>query len=462
MARLPLRDSFWDGKKKPFAIAIISTAILLILLFLANLSYLYGSLFKSGDRAHNINVLAVDFDGGVIGQALSAVYQELQNDQFPTLQFHSTAEYPTIIEVRNAVCRGDFWAAVVTQPGASARLAAALAGGSAASSYNSTDAVTYIWNAANYPAVQLGYVSGNMQTLIGATSAAYHTLSGAQAITELNTSSATAISAYSDPIRASNINIMVTTQGTRVFYNTLSMVMPILQQFFFLMAFNGISNQFHFYARLSTIRIIGMRFTISTIFTLLNSLTIAGYIWAFDESWDVSGTQFVLAWMTIWLYCHINFLVVDSATAFIPPSFLTFFLITWVILNVTSSIYPPALSPGFYHWGYALPAHETWAVLVQIYSRGCNNQLHRALPILFAWWVVGLGVAMAGVFVRNRAAAKAYAAVEARESELIAQGKIMREEEADVEMGEGAVLGWSSPLAKEIYHEPLVRRQTML
>lgn len=166
MARLTFRDSFWDGKKKPFAIAICSTAVLLLLLFLGNLSYLYGSLFNSGYRVHNINVLAVDFDGGIIGHSLSAVYQKLQSDEFPTLQFHSTVEYPTIIDVRNAVCKGKFWAAVVTQPGASDRLSAALAGGLAASNYNSSDSVTYIWNGANYPAVQLGDVSGNLETLV--------------------------------------------------------------------------------------------------------------------------------------------------------------------------------------------------------------------------------------------------------------------------------------------------------
>lgn len=115
MVRLAFRDSFRDGKKKPLAIAVCSIAVLLILLFLGNLSYLYGSLFKSSCRVHNINVLAVDFYRGIIGQSLSAVYQQLQGDESPTLQFHSTTEYPTIIDARNAICRGDLWAAAVTQ-----------------------------------------------------------------------------------------------------------------------------------------------------------------------------------------------------------------------------------------------------------------------------------------------------------------------------------------------------------
>lgn len=105
--RLAFRDSF-ETVKEPLAIAVCSIAVLLILLFLGNLSYLYGSLFKSSCRVHNINVLAVDFYRGIIGRSLSAVYQQLQGDESPTLQFHSTTEYPTIIDARNAICRGDY------------------------------------------------------------------------------------------------------------------------------------------------------------------------------------------------------------------------------------------------------------------------------------------------------------------------------------------------------------------
>lgn len=158
--------------------------------------------------------------------------------------------------------------------------------------------------------------------------AVYHALNGTQAMAVLNTSSAAAILVRSDPIRASNINITNTEQGTRVLYNTVTMVLPIMLQVFFLMALNGISNQFYMCARLSTIHIISMRFAIGTVYTFLGSLTIVGYIWAFHESCSVNGNQFVLAWMTFWLHCHINFLILDAATAFIPQSFLSLFVLT--------------------------------------------------------------------------------------------------------------------------------------
>jgi hypothetical protein len=423
MARLIWHDRFWDGKRKEFLIAITMAGIMLICLFLANMSYLYGSLFKSGDRAHALKMLAVNYDGGYIGQSLSAAYASLQGDNFPSIEFASTTDYPAVQDVRNAVCRGDFWGAVVAQPGASTRLSAALGGGTAAAEYQSNNTLTYIYNGARYAAVALGDVAGNLETLIGAAGSAYHALNGS-AIQAVNANDPAAVLAFTNPIQASSIDIMPTPQGTRVLFNTVSMVLPIVQQFFFLMALNGINNNFAIYGRLKSTRIGFMRMVISIVYTFLSSLTVVGYIWAFRENWGVNGNQFVLSWMTYWLYMHVNFLVLDTVTAFIPASFLSFFVLTWAITNVTSSIYPFELSAGFYRVGYALPAHEAYSILIQIWSGGCNNQLYRALPILFAWEVVGLTGSVLGMFYRNKNARKEVLALEEKEDKQLQNGEL--------------------------------------
>ncbi|KAJ5653305.1 nitrosoguanidine resistance protein SNG1 [Penicillium lividum] len=130
------------------------------------------------------------------------------------------------------------------------------------------------------------------------------------------------------------------------------------------MALNGISAQFQLFTKLSPMTNGLIRMITSIIYTFIGSLCMAGYIWAYKESWDVNGNQFALTWMITWLFMHINFLIVDSLTAFIPMQFLPFCILTWVILNVASSISPFELSPGFFRWGYALLAHEVYQVLV--------------------------------------------------------------------------------------------------
>lgn len=80
--------------------------------------------------------------------------------------------------------------------------------------------------------------------------------------------------------------------------------------------------------------------------------------------------------MAYWLYQHVNFVVLDTVTAFIPASFLSFAVLTWAIINVTSSIFPFELSAGFYRWGWALPGHNLYSIIITIWSGGCNNRLY--------------------------------------------------------------------------------------
>jgi hypothetical protein len=46
MARLLWHNPFWDDKRKLFVIALTSEGLLFLVLFLGNLSYLYGSLVQ--------------------------------------------------------------------------------------------------------------------------------------------------------------------------------------------------------------------------------------------------------------------------------------------------------------------------------------------------------------------------------------------------------------------------------
>jgi hypothetical protein len=104
MARLQWTEPFWDGKRKPFVTAVPMSSLLLILLFFVNMSYIYGSLFNDTTRTKGMNILAVDYDAGIIGQSLKAAYVAVKADEFPTLHFRPATDFATIEDVRHAVC----------------------------------------------------------------------------------------------------------------------------------------------------------------------------------------------------------------------------------------------------------------------------------------------------------------------------------------------------------------------
>ncbi|KAF7182453.1 hypothetical protein CNMCM7691_002023 [Aspergillus felis] len=376
----------WKEMRKGFLAAIGMSFLLLQLLFLGNMSYLYATQYQDTSRIHNLKLLYVDYDGGLIGQSVLDAYGMLQSPRFPTLDQLPASDYPDPTDVKKAVCKGNYWGAVYSSPSASRNLSLALATGT-----DIGNTLTYVWNGARYPAFAQSAVYSNILTLVGAARSAYYAsnASNIAASAPLSTNAAS-LQAFLNPIQATEINIKTTDQGPRVLYNTVSIVIPIIQQFFFMMALNGISAKFHVLAKLSPLSNGLLRMCVSLAYTFVASLCQTGYTWAFREHWDVNSNQFVLCWMAIWLYMHINFLLVDVTTAFVPLEFLPFCILTWVIINVSSTISPFELNPGFFHWGYALPSHELYQVLVQIWSDGCENQLYHALPIMFSWWVVGL------------------------------------------------------------------------
>ncbi|GMF74914.1 unnamed protein product [Aspergillus oryzae] len=348
-----------------------------------------------------MKLLFVDYDQDVIGQSVMTAYDQMKGPSFPTVQRHPITEYPTEQDVRNAVCKGHYWGAIYSKANASARLATALSSPEAARVYNNSQALTYIWNGAKYSAYAQSVYSMLVQ-LVQGTGGVYDQMNGTTILSTANISDPYIAKTVLDPISSSSIDLQPMAQGVRFYYNTVSMVMPILQQFFFLMALNGISAQFKIFSSLSLKQNMVLRLIISICYTFIASLCMSGYIWAFREDWNATSDQFGLTWMAIWLVMHLNFLIIDAATAFIPMQFMSFFMLTWIILNVSSSIGPFELSPGFYRLGYVFPAHELYEILLQIWTDGCNPHLYRALPILWSEWIVALGLSLLGMRKRTK------------------------------------------------------------
>ncbi|EED16524.1 SNG1 family protein [Talaromyces stipitatus ATCC 10500] len=317
----------------------------------------------------------------------------LANLYFPTLSQSPIEQFPSTQHVRNAVCDGTYWAAIYANHGATASLAAALGFGAGTGSTN-LESLTFIWNGARYPAFSQGDILTNIEALVQVTRSAYYLHNASYVIGSVDLENEQVLNAFLDPIQATEINLQSTNLGNRVFYNTISMVMPILQQFFFIIALNGISAQFRVFTRLPWAINALFRAALATFYTFIAALCTTGYIWGFKEDWDVGASQFVLSWMAYWLYMKINFLFFEIMTTFLPVSFIPFGVLTWVLVNVASTISPFELNPTFFRWAYALPSHEAYQLLVQIWSNGCDNQSYRALPIMFTWWIVCVPIAV--------------------------------------------------------------------
>lgn len=362
---------------------------------LGTMSLLFGASFEQRYRTHALNVLVVDFDNdGSVTEALSSAYDTMKANTFPTLDFQGpSSRYSGPGDVQAAVCEHGYWAAMYVHPGASSRLADAVAGSSSSSSseYNPNDSISYIYNQARYTNTADALIRSNLETVIAASRGTwYETDAGRSALSQLNSSDQSAVQAFLNPIRVSPEIITPTQQGARSYYNTLNIVFPILLAFFFLLAVNGIMAGGQLFARLPWRDVWLMRFVVAKIYTCLVALVMTGYVWAFREDWSVSPSGFPKMWMVVWFQMDINWQVFDSVIgAFLPLQMVPVFMLIWVLSNVTSAVNPLLLAPGFYRVGYALPGYNIYSLEVRAWT-GCTRTLHINLPVLFAWWLLGL------------------------------------------------------------------------
>ena len=400
--RLPASHPWVVKARMAFLKAAGTNFILLQLLFLGVFCYTFGSLFQQTSHTHNLHIVLVDYDGGgAIGRAVRAAYAALQGPNFPSLIEHSPSNFPSTAQLWDAVCETQYSAALYVTQGASARLEAALAvqeGAAASSPYNATNVMAYIWNEALYPQVMDASISTNIQLLSNAARVAYSTGNGTGHVRSV--SGPLAVSVFAQPWQLQSINIQPTSQGSRAIYNTVVIILVLIQEFFFLGTINGLSAQFKLYSRVDPYRIAAVRNLNSLAYTFIGSLCVTGAIWAFRSGWAVNANQFALSWAALWLFAHANFLILDVFTVWLPAAYVPMALVLWISLNITSILLPLPLSPAFYRVGYAFPAHAIYQVLTDIWSGGCNPQLEYALPVLFAWELVGLVLSGLGVFRR--------------------------------------------------------------
>lgn len=386
--------NWWPTHRTTLVTALAKASISLSLLFLTIMSWFFGSSFDMRYRVHNLKLLAVDFDGGAIGSSIEAAYSTaFASSQFPTLEFASTVEYPDVASVEAGVCKKGYWGAIYAHAGATSRFRDAVTGDSTAK-YNSSDAITYVFSETRYPATSDSYVKSSLAKVGTASRSFFYKLwnsnSSDVSLATINLTDSAALSAYLDPIKAVEINLAPMGQGTHMYLNTVCMVLPLLTQFFFIMAVNGISQPMGVFTNMPPSRIWMLRLAVGKIHALLLSLVFSGVIWAFREDWDGTGLMFARTWMIIWFYMEINYFIFDSVIgSYIPLPGIPFFILCWVLMNVGSTIFPVELQPGFYKFNYFFPAHEIYLLLIQTWSNGCFKKDYIALPVLFSWWVVG-------------------------------------------------------------------------
>ncbi|CAK9438051.1 uncharacterized protein LODBEIA_P23920 [Lodderomyces beijingensis] len=143
-------------------------------------------------------------------------------------------------------------------------------------------------------------------------------------------------------------------------------------------------NKFHFliYRYLSSI----LTFAVLSLFFGLVSLA-----FQVDFTLNYGRAGFLVYWAIAFLtMCAVGLLneIMAMLAISVYPPLLGFWLLSWVIINISPTFGSFALMNNFYKYGYAMPIYNSFSAAKTVFFKVSKNSLGRNFGILIAWWAV--------------------------------------------------------------------------
>ncbi|KIM42629.1 hypothetical protein M413DRAFT_408539 [Hebeloma cylindrosporum] len=385
---------------------------MVVLAMFSIFSIYWGSLWKI--PAHPLEGWIVDFDEGVVGQAAIAA---LPNSSIIAWRIIPGTEFPGgVSEIMDKVKDDQTWIAVAVNQGASSRLEASIVNPDP--SYNGADAITvYAAEARNENAYR-ALIRPFMQTTLDifalnfATQLAPQLSSAPDIASLLSTSPQTVVS----PVSYTIVNLLPFDQPVASAVAFVGLIYCLILTFFVVMIAYGAREESGINKMLTYRSLVIVRLVTSTLGYLALSFCYTIFNLAFKLNiWHRYGSvAFLLFWMLNWVgMCSVG-LALEAVISILTPKYVPFFLILWIIVNVSVSVYPIDVLPRIYHYGYAAPFYNV-SNSIRSLVFGTRNILGLNFGVLIAWVVVScITLPFIQLIVRRKQEAVQNAAIIAR------------------------------------------------
>ncbi|KAG8782983.1 hypothetical protein FRC12_020254 [Ceratobasidium sp. 428] len=418
-ARMPAPEKFahtvFDPKiahlRKIYTRILLGTLALTIVMMWICVPVYWGSLARSANHAPSLKTWVIDKDGGEVGQAV--VQGLLATTQSGTKQHLGWRQIPAdqVDDVAYAIVDEQAWGAVVVNPGATARLAAARASGDR--SYNPMSAITFYYAQARNEQATGSYVNPlTIQALTQASIAIYPYYNARSAATYLSSvaGNAAALSALSSAPQTLSPGIWWATENLRPYNAPVATALTLVGQIYLCIfafiitmsndAARGILGPF---LRLRSY--LALRLIVPLVLYLPLSLAFAMISLPFHAPFGAKytyGGGFFLYFFYTYIGMAALGLSTEAMVTILTPRFMAFFLIPLIIANVAVATLPFDLQPWFYEYGHAFPVfNNTQAVRTILFNT--KNHLGLNAGVIIGWCVLScITIPLFTIFMRRR------------------------------------------------------------
>ncbi|KAI0298606.1 hypothetical protein BC826DRAFT_998341 [Russula brevipes] len=385
--------------RKIYVMILASRGVLLIVFLLSVLSIYWGALWQTPAHVHNLTSWVVDFDGGEVGEFVArAVVASTGSPTALTWSAVSTDLFSNgASDLEAAVVEEKAWAIIANN------------------TYVADNAINvYVAEARSENTYRIVIHEKIVELLDGITEAF-----NAHYISEIPGRSSNLTALLLSAPRIVSQPISYTVVNTRPFDVPVASAVDFVG-LIYLLILSFVITMVHYAARVDVthledrltfkwlilIRIVNpiiVYFFVSCFYSLLS----LAFQVPFNRFYGSSG--FVIYWMISWLAMCALGGAVESMITILTPRFIPFFLLLWIIVNVSVCVFSPVLLPGIYRYGYATPFYNVQQAVRTIVF-GTRNQLGLNFGVQIAWIAISWCTLIVFQYIKRRQAIRAHEA----------------------------------------------------
>ncbi|CEP64751.1 SNG1 family protein LALA0_S13e02190g [Lachancea lanzarotensis] len=384
--------------RKRLIIQFFENHIALALLIMSVFSIYWGATYDRPKYYHKVKILAVLQDDGALSQPLpdlidtASGHWDIYNSSSFQEKFH-VPESQIDAHITKLVHEQKFWMSLNVKPNASDVLLDSLQN-SSAQPLNSSSFFEILYESGRDPT----NMKSSILPLMLGLEAKYQAVYSSSILPKI-------IANVSDSVgRVPSVN--VAQAGSMLFSQVehrpfdnyvllgplqVGLIYCILLTFFQILLFAPMHAEFG--QKLKVGHMLLYRFLVSNVsyffLSLFFCLVSLAFQVDFGRAFGRSG--FLVAWMSSWLLmsavggANENMLTLMVA---LTPRFGGFWMIFWVVINISPSFYPMDLTNNFYRYGYFVPIFNGVGIFRVIFLNLYPGNLGRYFGILCAWVVV--------------------------------------------------------------------------
>lgn len=351
-------------------------------------SIYWGALWKT--PARNLDGWLVDMDGAAIGNAVSQGLAQSSSQGKITWNVKSPADFPDgLNDIVNGILDEEAWVAVVVNSNATNHLMQAVS--TADASYNGTSAITVFAEEARNENGFRSLIRPTVQQVLSVISEQF----AAQFVKQISNQT-TLPQLLNNAPQVVVSPLGYTIQNLRPFdipvasaVTFVGLIYMLILSFFVVMIQLSARQLSGFDKYLTTRSLINLRlvstFLAYFVLSVFYSLLTLAFQADFDRWYGRAG--FVIFWMLNYVGMLSVGLALEAMITLLTQRFIPFFMILWIISNVSVCFLPIEVLPSVYRYGYAMPFYNVGRG-VRAVLFGTKNDLGLNFGILIAWIAV--------------------------------------------------------------------------